>query len=180
MPSPGISIILRDDQQPNAPNAIQFADPKAKFVAVNATNPPFTTTPASTTSSTYSSTPTISGPILASNGSSVLPANSSISAPTPAASSSLSGGAKAAVALGVVVGVLGVGALLYFLSARRQHPRARNAAEPMVPPPGNTDRSCTHCNQEKPELLGQPSRMEMDAAGLQPRWEMDSSHAVPP
>lgn len=31
----GFSVIIRDDQQPNAPNAIEFADPNAKFVAAS-------------------------------------------------------------------------------------------------------------------------------------------------
>ena len=43
------SVIIRDNQQPNAPNAIEFADPNAKFVAANQTTlPTCSASPAST------------------------------------------------------------------------------------------------------------------------------------
>ena len=42
--APGFSIIIRDDQQPNATNAIGFADPNAKFVAANQTTLPTSST----------------------------------------------------------------------------------------------------------------------------------------
>ena len=38
--TPGISVIIRDNQQPNAPNAIEYADPNAKFVAANQSSSP--------------------------------------------------------------------------------------------------------------------------------------------
>ena len=102
--TPGIAVVLRDDQQPNAANAVQFADPNAVFVPLSRTNSvspvPATTIPpaiASSTSTSHPSTPTL----------------------TPA-TSSLSAGGKAGVAVGAVVGTLAVGTLLYFLFAYRR------------------------------------------------------------
>ena len=150
----GFSVIIRDDQQPNAPNAIDFADSNAKFVAANQTTLP--------TSST-----------LESNKSSSSTNASSASTHTPAASSALTAGAKAGIAVGVAVGSLLVALLIFSLFARLRRQKLANG-------PTATDHACVHCGHDKVELTGQPTWTEMDAAGVKPeltaqnpRWEMD-------
>ena len=148
----GIAVVLRDDQQPNALNAVQFADPNAKFVTLNQTNPvsslPATAIPpaiASSTSASHSSTPTL----------------------TPAASPSLSAGGKAGVAVGAVVGTLAVGTLLYFLFVHRRRWIHREGTSP-THPPENSSHLYGFRGYGKHELTGQPSRMELDATGVKP------------
>ena len=157
--APGFSVIIRDDQQPNAPSAIEFADPNAKFVAANQTALPTS----STLEPNASSSPTNASP--ASTQASV-------------ASSTLTAGAKAGIAVGAVVGLLLVGLLLFSLFARRRRLKLANG-------PTATDHVCAHCGHEKVELTGQPVWTEMDATGIKPeltaqtpRWEMDNGHGL--
>ena len=157
--APGFSVIIRDNQQPNAPNAIEFADPNAKFVAANPTN----LSTSSTLESNASSSPTVA---------------SSASAQAPTASSGLSAGAKAGIAVGVAVSFLLVALLIFSLFARRRRLRLANG-------PTVTDHACAHCGHGKVELTGQPMWTEMDAAGIKseltaqtPRWEIDTGRGL--
>ncbi len=184
--TPEISVIIRDDQQPDAANAIEFADPNAKFVAVSQTNSlsavatSDTPVPVSTTSST---SPTSSTSTLAASVSSVSTDPPPPSTPTPAPNSTLSVGAKAGVAVGAVFGAVAVGTLLYFLLVRRRRPRHENVPRTtsLGVRGGDTGHRCGHCGSAKSELTGQPARTEMDAAGVTPelvarglRWEMEA------
>ena len=138
----GLSVIIRDDQQPNAPNAIEFADSNAKFVAANQTTLPTSSTLKSITSSS--------------------PTNaSSASTQAPAASSALTAGAKAGIAVGVAVGLLLVALLFFYVFARLRRQKLANG-------PTATDHACVRCGHDKVELTGQPTWTEMDAAGIQP------------
>ena len=155
----GFSVIIRDNQQPNAPNAIEYADPNAKFVAAN-----------QTTLSTSST--------LESNASSSSTNTSSASTQAPAASSALTGGAKAGIAVGVTVGLLLVALLIFSLFERLRRPKLANDPTAM-------DHACAHCRHGKFELTGQPMWTEMDAAGIKPeltaqtpRWEMDDGRGL--
>ena len=157
--APGFSVIIRDNQQPNAPNAIEFADPNAKFVAANQT----TLSTSSTLESNASSSPTVA---------------SSASTRAPTASSGLTAGAKAGIAVGVAVSFLLVALLIFSLFARRRRLKLANG-------PTATDHACAHCGHGKVELTGQPMWTEMDAAGIKPeltaqtpRWEMDNGHGL--
>ena len=157
--SSGFSIIIRDNQQPNAPNAIELADPNAKFVAANQT----ILSTSSTLESTASSSPTDA---------------SSASTQAPVASSTLTAGAKAGIAVGAAVGLLLVGLLLFSLFAQRRRLKLANG-------PTATDHACAHCGHGKVELTGQPMWTEMDATGIKPeltaqtpRWEMDNGRGL--
>ena len=183
----GISIIVRDDQQPNAPNAMEFADPNAKFVAVSQAKSSSTAatsdtmvsiqTPeiSSTSSSLMISDTTTTAAAAASSPSEHVPPNPR---PAPTISSTISAGAKAGIAVGVVTGALAVGTLLYYLFVRRR--RSRHANTPNRADSGGVDHLCVRCEHLKSELSGQPARMEVDAADVKPelmaqnlRWEMD-------
>ena len=189
--TPGISIIVRDGQQPNAPNAMEFADPNAKFVAVSLANPSstaatsdtvvITATPGSlsTTSSHIKSLTTATAAGTSSPPDYVPPSPT----PTPATSYTLSAGAKAGIAVGVVSGALAVATLLYFLLIRRR--RSMHVNAPGIAGAGGTDHLCGHCGNLKSELSGQPAWIEVDAADVKPelmgqnlRWEMDGGSGL--
>ena len=98
------------------------------------------------------------------------------------ATSELSSRTKAGVGVGVTVGVSLAGILLYFLvrRLRKQHQRdivhAGTSTNAEVEPPGSR-------RYEKPELMGEDARKEMDAAermkpelaGEQTRMEMEAN-----
>ena len=123
-----MSVVVRNDQQPNALNAIQFADSNVKFVAAISQ----TTNSASSTATTRNidtSVPT------AANIASSTPANcDSTSAPTPLASSSVSVGVKASIAVGAVGGALAVGTLIFYLFVCWRQSVHRNDKSPAHSP----------------------------------------------
>ena len=182
--TPGISIIIRESQQPDAPQAIEFADPNAKFVAVNQANTSSTAanpaTAAQDISPTSSSISTSIISTLVSTESSPPTDPPSYSTPTPATSSSLSVGSKAGIAVGAAAGALTVGTLLCAVVVRRR--RRMFADGSGATPPGLTDLGdaghlCRNCR--KPELTGQAVRTELNDTHVRPelmsqnlRWEM--------
>ena len=182
--TPGISIIIRESQQPNAPQAIEFADPNAKFVAVNqANNSSTAANPATVAQEISPTSSSISTSVISTRvatESSPPTGRPSYSTPTPAPSSSLSVGSKAGIAVGAVAGALAVGSLLCALVVQRR--RRMSADGPRVTPPGSTGLGdtghlCGNCR--KPELTGQTVRTELNDTDVRPelmsqnlRWEM--------
>ena len=175
-----IAVIIRDDQQPNAQNAIGFADVNAKFTAIDQTTSSSTAATPELPSTPFagSSNPTSTPNTIATTASSLPDDPSSTSALARAASSTLSAGAKAGIAVGTVVGALAAGTLLCALFVHWRRTVRANGPE-------NTSHLCGHCGCAKPELTGQPTRTEIDATEVKPEvtaqnlpWEMGDGREI--